>query len=130
MPLRLHNKSLKFSCLGSKLAKLWPKTGFFRWKIRQSLGSHRLNFDFFSKILFDLFSAIKDLSFGILKSIFGELLFFGSYKGMSQKYEFYRKLTLLIKKKKKIIFFLVRPNNMGIYCAHFNFQKKGQKKTI
>ena len=48
---------------------------------------------------------------------------------MSQKFEFYQKLTLLIKKKKIIIFFLVRPNNMGIYCAHFNFSKKGAKKN-
>ena len=82
---------------------------------------------FFSKILFDLFSAIKDLSFGILKSIFGELLFFGSYKGMSRKFRILPQADFT-NKKKKIIFFLVRPPNMGIYCAHFNFSKKGAKK--
>ena len=32
----------------------------------------------FSKILFDLFSAIQDLSFDVLYSIFGKLLLFGS----------------------------------------------------
>ena len=58
------------------------KTGFKRYKFGQFFGSHGLNFDFFSKKFSDLYSAIKDASFGILKSIIGELLFFGFYKGV------------------------------------------------
>ena len=51
---------------------------------------------FSSKILFDLFSAIKDLSFNISKSIFGELLFLGSYKGIKLKiFSHHQPITLL-----------------------------------
>ena len=42
-----------------------------------------LNFDFFSNKFSDLYSPIKDASFGILKSIIGEILFFGFYKGVN-----------------------------------------------
>ena len=41
--------------------------------------------DFFPKKNSDLFSAIQDASFAILKSIFEKLLFLGSYKGRGKK---------------------------------------------
>ena len=45
------------------------KNRFFSKKL---LDSQRLNFDFIKKNIFDLFSAIQELSFDILKSIFGD----------------------------------------------------------
>ena len=46
-------------------------------------------FYFFPKKNSDLFSAIQDASFAILKSIFEKLLFLGSYKGRGQKNKIY-----------------------------------------
>ena len=45
-------------------------------------------------VSFDLFSTIQDLSFDVLKLIFGKLLSFSSKKGISKKYEIYQKMTL------------------------------------
>ena len=39
---------------------------------------------------FYLFSTIQDFLIDVLKSIFGELLVFGSYKGTSKKYQIYQ----------------------------------------
>jgi hypothetical protein len=49
------------------------------------LRSNGVIFDFFSKKKSDLFSAIQDALFAILKSIFEKLLFLGSYKGRGKK---------------------------------------------
>ena len=43
---------------------------------------------FFQKKKSDLFSAIQDALFAILKSIFKKLLFLGSYKGRDKKKKF------------------------------------------
>ena len=75
---------------------------------------------FFSKILFGLFSAIQDLSFDVLKCIFIEL-FFGSYKGISKKFEIYQKLTFPTD-----YFFLSQTTTVGKYCVQ---KKRGGKKT-
>ena len=51
----------------------------------QFLPSNGIISDFFSKKNSDLFYAIQDALFAILKSIFEKLLFLGSYKGRGKK---------------------------------------------
>ena len=85
--------------------------------------------NFFSKKISDSFSAIQYASFGVLQSIFGELFFLGSYKGIRKNYESYLLLTLLKKKKKKKIFFSFTPNRKGKKGVLIDKSLKGAKKN-